>query len=208
VGGVGVAFSACRNLSLRCVQPFLQTWPGFTAFRSGPGQVLKRAGRKHAYPSSATSSGRLFLDRVGRHQRPSPLHRHTQFNMQFHKPRQKGTFLLCLDTGLFVIESGDVDYQFRAPVVAHRIAHPRPRIRTVPWTIHRHDAERVQAAFIQEDHLIIGLHNLHRVRQTLCARQPAGLALHIRIVFLQVPGAFFPQLAASLGKESVHRFSA
>jgi hypothetical protein len=27
------------------------------------------------------SSDRLFLDRVGRHQSPSPLHRHTQINM-------------------------------------------------------------------------------------------------------------------------------
>jgi hypothetical protein len=30
----------------------VQTWPGFTAFRSGPSQVQKRAGSKHAYPSS------------------------------------------------------------------------------------------------------------------------------------------------------------
>jgi hypothetical protein len=33
-----------------------------TAFRSGPGQAIGRAGRKHALPIVAMSSGRLFLD--------------------------------------------------------------------------------------------------------------------------------------------------
>jgi hypothetical protein len=33
-----------------------------TAFRSGPGQAIERAGRKHALPIVAMSSGRLFLD--------------------------------------------------------------------------------------------------------------------------------------------------
>lgn len=33
-----------------------------TAFRSGPGQALERAGSKHALPIVAMSSGRLFLD--------------------------------------------------------------------------------------------------------------------------------------------------
>src|SRR5262245_51897019 len=37
-----------------------------------------RDGRSAPYPSSTMSSDRLFLDRVGRHQSPSPLHRHTQ----------------------------------------------------------------------------------------------------------------------------------
>jgi hypothetical protein len=36
------------------------------------------------------SSDRLFLDRVGRHQSPSPLHRHTQFNMHFLQAPAKG----------------------------------------------------------------------------------------------------------------------
>ena len=52
------------------------------------------------------SSGRLFLDRVARQRCPSPLHRHTQNNTHFRKPRAKGdistllkmvTFLLCVD---------------------------------------------------------------------------------------------------------------
>jgi hypothetical protein len=44
-------------------------------------QVKERAGRITLSSSSAMSSGRLFLDRVGRHQSPSPLHRHEQINM-------------------------------------------------------------------------------------------------------------------------------
>ena len=35
-----------------------------TAFRSGPGQAIGRAGRNTPCPSSAMSSGRLFLDGV------------------------------------------------------------------------------------------------------------------------------------------------
>ena len=42
-------------------------------------RAIGRAGRNNtSCPSSAMSSGRLILDRVGRHQSPSPLHRHHQ----------------------------------------------------------------------------------------------------------------------------------
>ena len=41
-------------------------------------QAIARDGRSTPFPSSAMSSGRLFLDRGGRHQSPSPLHRHPQ----------------------------------------------------------------------------------------------------------------------------------
>jgi len=41
-------------------------------------QVVGRAGRNTPFPSSAMSSGRLFLDRVARQHCPSPLHRHHQ----------------------------------------------------------------------------------------------------------------------------------
>ena len=58
------------------------------ASRSGPGQAIGRAGRNTPCPSSAMSSGRLFLDRGGRHQSPSPLHRHPQNNtVAFRRPR-------------------------------------------------------------------------------------------------------------------------
>ena len=48
------------------------------AFRSGRYQGIRHAGKNMPCPSSAMSSGRLILDRVGRHQSPSPLHRHHQ----------------------------------------------------------------------------------------------------------------------------------
>jgi len=44
-------------------------------------QVKERVGRTTPFSSSAMSSGRLFLDRVGRHQSPSPLHRQGQHNL-------------------------------------------------------------------------------------------------------------------------------
>jgi hypothetical protein len=44
-------------------------------------QVKERVGRTTPFSSSAMSSGRLFLDRVGRHQSPSPLHRHGQHHL-------------------------------------------------------------------------------------------------------------------------------
>jgi hypothetical protein len=51
-------------------------------------QVKERVGRTTIFSSSAMSSGRLFLDRVGRHQSPSPLHRRDQNKMM---DRSKGT---------------------------------------------------------------------------------------------------------------------
>ena len=53
-------------------------------------QAIARDGRSTPCPSSAMSSDRLFLDRVGRHQSPSPLHRHEQNNMHPAEPRAKG----------------------------------------------------------------------------------------------------------------------
>jgi hypothetical protein len=54
---------------------------------SGPDHEARR--KETRLPIVAMSSGRLFLDRVGRHQRPSPLHRHTQTNIHFQKPGDK-----------------------------------------------------------------------------------------------------------------------
>ncbi len=42
---------------------------------SVPGQATRRDGRSASCPSFSMSSVRLFLDRGGRHQSPSPLHR-------------------------------------------------------------------------------------------------------------------------------------
>src|SRR5271165_6979461 len=45
---------------------------------SGPAQAIGRARRSTPCPSSAMSSGRLFLDRVARLHCPSPLRQHHQ----------------------------------------------------------------------------------------------------------------------------------
>ena len=63
----------------------------------------KRTRREDHAPSHRPqmSSGRLFLDRVGRHQSPSPLHRQAQTNTHFSAALEKGTFLLCCQRGHF-----------------------------------------------------------------------------------------------------------
>lgn len=52
-------------------------------------------------PIIQMSSDRLFLDRVDRHQSPSPLHRQAQTNTHFSVASKKGTFLLCWNGGHF-----------------------------------------------------------------------------------------------------------
>ena len=65
-----------------------------TAFRSGPDQVMKRAGRKHAYSSSRrVPAGYSSIGLVATRARL----RFTgirNLTCTFQKPRQKGTFLL------------------------------------------------------------------------------------------------------------------
>jgi hypothetical protein len=72
-----------------------------TASRSGPSQAIGRAGRNTPCPSSAMSSGRLFLDRVGRHQSPSPLHRHSQITMHSRRAQAQGDILTLQRRGHF-----------------------------------------------------------------------------------------------------------
>jgi len=52
--------------------------------------VQERDGRNALCSSSTMSSGRLFLDRVGCHQSPSPLHRQPQHNTHSSEPQAKG----------------------------------------------------------------------------------------------------------------------
>ena len=47
------------------------------------------------------SSGRLFLDRVGRHQSPSPLRRHAQPTTRFPRGRPKAEVSILLGSGTF-----------------------------------------------------------------------------------------------------------
>src|SRR5271154_3436137 len=59
-------------------------------FPVGPGPGHKARRKKTRLLIVATSSDRLFLDRVGRHQSPSPLHRHSQTNTHFSQAPAKG----------------------------------------------------------------------------------------------------------------------
>ena len=54
-----------------------------------PAQTRERAGRNTLSLIVQMSSGRLFLDRVGRHQSPSPLRRHAQINTHSSNLRAK-----------------------------------------------------------------------------------------------------------------------
>ena len=76
-GALRSVFSGMRNLSVRCVLTSFYPWAG-PAFRSGRSQGIGRAGKNTPCPSSAMSSGWLFLDRVARQHCPSPLHQRFQ----------------------------------------------------------------------------------------------------------------------------------
>ena len=68
---------------------------------SAPRPAKRRDGRSAPYPSSAMSSGRLFLDRVARQQSPSPLHRQVEHNMYLTEARHKGDISTLLGRGHF-----------------------------------------------------------------------------------------------------------
>jgi hypothetical protein len=85
---------------------FLLFTPGACpAFRSGRCQGIGHAGKNMPCPSSAMSSGRLFLDRVARQQSPSPLHRHRDHKTPDESEKRNyhrtvtASFLPCLTKG-------------------------------------------------------------------------------------------------------------
>jgi hypothetical protein len=63
--------------------------------------VKERDGRSASCSSSAMSSDRLFLDRVGRHQSPSPLRRHAQTTTHFPRGTSKPELSTLLGSGTF-----------------------------------------------------------------------------------------------------------
>jgi hypothetical protein len=63
--------------------------------------VQGRDERNAPYPSSAMSSGRLFLDRVARQQSPSPLHRQPELNMRPAQPWRKRDISILRKGGRF-----------------------------------------------------------------------------------------------------------
>ena len=95
----GCVFKAWRNLSGPMWFQHQNQTPGRgrAASRWSAPSPGSRTRREDHAPSHRRqmSSGRLFLDRVGRHQSPSPLHGTRNLTCTFHRPRQKGTFLLC-----------------------------------------------------------------------------------------------------------------
>ena len=87
---------------------------------------------EHALLIVQMSSGRLFLDRVGRHQSPSPLRRHAQTNTHFpshhSKPERstllgRGTFYFALTACRAALPCSDLLYPRSARLPG--AAHPR-----------------------------------------------------------------------------------
>ena len=112
--GPQLAFSkASRNLSIRCrTRHPSKAWAGAAASRTAAPDPSPRTRREdRALLIVSMSSDRLFLDRVGRHQSPSPLHRHAQIIMHFKtaplKPERStlpgiGTFYFALTRLVFL----------------------------------------------------------------------------------------------------------
>ena len=83
-------------------------------------QAKERAGRITLFSSSAMSSDRLFLDRVGRHQSPSPLHRRPQNITHSEKQSGKGDISTLPGRGHFyfalTVSKGELDIPWQ---IAH-----------------------------------------------------------------------------------------
>jgi hypothetical protein len=69
---------------------------------SGPDREARR--KETRLPIVAMSSGRLFLNGLLASIARLRFTGTTQFNMQFLNPRQKGTFLLCLDSRTMALD--------------------------------------------------------------------------------------------------------
>ena len=81
------------------VNPSLGRSNGLPPIDSRPSSRTRR--EEHVLPIVQMSSGRLFLDRVGRHQSPSPLHRHDQISTHFPSAYLKPELSTLLGTGTF-----------------------------------------------------------------------------------------------------------
>jgi hypothetical protein len=108
IPGGRYAFSqAWRNLSgpMWSSQTKIKTKPGPSRAASrrsvsSPGKRTRR--EEHALSHRPQmSSGRLFLDRVGRHQSPSPLRRHAQTTTHFPRGYSKPELSTLLGSGTF-----------------------------------------------------------------------------------------------------------
>jgi hypothetical protein len=114
-GHPGCVFKACRNLSGPMWIPNQTLGRDRAASRWSAPSPGKGTRREDHAPSHRPqmSSGRLFLDRVGRHQSPSLLHRRPQHNTHSPGSLAEGdistllgrvTFLLCVDIMVFPLD--------------------------------------------------------------------------------------------------------
>jgi hypothetical protein len=84
---------------------FVSLGRGTASRWSGPAQAEKRDGRHTPCPSFSMSSVRLFLDRDGRHQSPSPIHRLFQliplalFNASIYHRTVDALLTVCVSPG-------------------------------------------------------------------------------------------------------------
>jgi hypothetical protein len=94
--------------------------------RSAPsqGQRTRREDRALSHRPQM-SSDRLFLDRVGRHQSPSPLHRQPQNNMHSSEPWPKGDISTLPARGHFYFALTQIVFQL------DRILHSQYSYRTL-----------------------------------------------------------------------------
>jgi hypothetical protein len=90
----GCVFKAWRNLSLRCVQTSCKPGPEYRVpVGSGPDYEARR--KETRLPIVAMSSGRLFLNGLLASIARRRFTGTRNLTRNSHKPRQKGTFLLC-----------------------------------------------------------------------------------------------------------------
>src|ERR1019366_4309824 len=110
---------------------------------SGPGYRTRR--KNTPCPSSAMSSGRLFLDRVARQHCPSPLHRHTQITMHSQEAQVKGDvstlpgrghFYFALTSGIPQCR-GKVEMSYLGKVEMSYCPTRRPAIPSLNIVFHR-----------------------------------------------------------------------
>ncbi len=69
----------------------------------GPHPSPRARREDHTLPIVPMSSDRLFLDRVGRHQSPSPLRRHAQTTTHFPRGTLKPELSTLLGSGTFYL---------------------------------------------------------------------------------------------------------
>ena len=120
-GALGMRFKRHDGIYRSDVSFLLFTPGACPAFRSGRCQGIGHAGKNMPCPSSAMSSGRLFLDRGARQHCPSPLHRQGQdktldhgTETNYHRTARCG-LTGCLTLGVHFINQQDLPRRTSLP---------------------------------------------------------------------------------------------